>query len=142
MKSIFSGLLVFFALSAFSQVAPLKKEVFNAGPWEANAGYSQAVKVGNTIYLSGHVAGGTFEEQVSGIYNSLGKTLAQYGATFQHVVKENLYTTDIEEMKRHNELRKAYYKGDFPAATWVQISRLYMAEAKVEVELIVVLPEN
>jgi enamine deaminase RidA (YjgF/YER057c/UK114 family) len=52
------------------------------------------------------------------------------------VVKENLYTTDIEAMKKYNDVRKAFYKGDFPAATWVQISRLYMADAKLEIELI------
>jgi enamine deaminase RidA (YjgF/YER057c/UK114 family) len=57
------------------------------------------------------------------------------------VVKENLYTTDIEAMKQYNYVRKPYYKGDFPAATWVQISRLFMADAKLEIELIAHLPK-
>ena len=65
-----------------------------------------------------------------------------YGATFQNIVKENLYTTDIEAVKSYNEVRKAFYKGDYPAATWVQISRLFMQQALVEVEVIAHLPAN
>lgn len=56
-------------------------------------------------------------------------------------MKENLYTTDIETMKKYNDARKVFYKGDFPAATWVQITRLFMADAKLEVELIAHLPK-
>jgi 2-iminobutanoate/2-iminopropanoate deaminase len=51
------------------------------------------------------------------------------GLTFAHVIKENLYTTDIEA-------RKAFYQNDFPAATWVQVQQLFVPELKVEVEWI------
>ncbi len=74
-------------------------------------------------------------------HDGLQKTLAQYGATFANVVKENLYTTDIEAVKKKNEARKAYYKGDFPAATWLQIDRLYMSEANLEVDLIAIIED-
>ena len=57
------------------------------------------------------------------------------------MVKENLYTTDIEAVKQNNHVRKAFYKGDFPAATWVQIPRLYMQQATIEVELVAHLPK-
>ncbi|GAA0882835.1 hypothetical protein GCM10009120_14320 [Sphingobacterium siyangense subsp. cladoniae] len=67
--------------------------------------------------------------------------MASFGATFQHVVKENLYTTDIEAMKKYNDVRKKFYNHDFPAATWIQVQRLYMSDAKLEVELIAHLPK-
>jgi enamine deaminase RidA (YjgF/YER057c/UK114 family) len=67
--------------------------------------------------------------------------LASFGATFQHVVKENLYTTVIEAMKKYNDVRKNFYNNDFPAATWIQVQRLYMSDAKLEVELIAHLPK-
>jgi len=57
------------------------------------------------------------------------------------VVKENLYTTDMEAVKKYNDARKVFYKGDFPAATWVQISRLFMYDARLKVELIAHLPK-
>ena len=57
-------------------------------------------------------------------------------------MKENLYTTYIEAMKKFNDVRKVFYKGDFPAATWVQIKHLlFMADSKLEVELIAHLPK-
>lgn len=122
----------------------IKKEKFH---WVANAqdtaaGYAQAVKVDNVIYISGTVALNVTPAGIRQLYGGLEKTLQHFGASFQNVVKENLYTTDIEAMKQHNEARKAFYKGDFPAATWVQVSRLYMHEARLEVELVAYLPQK
>lgn len=120
----------------------IKKEKFNWGRGEQDttAGYAQAVKVGNAIYISGTVAREVNAEGIKRVYEALEKTLQHYGATFQNVVKENLYTTDIEAMKQYNYVRKSFYKNDFPAATWVQISRLYMHDARLEIELIAYLP--
>lgn len=66
--------------------------------------------------------------------------VAAFGADFSCVVKETLYTTDIEAMKSCNAARKVFYKNNFPAASWVQVSRLYEPTAKLEVDLIAVLP--
>lgn len=114
----------------------------NQAKQDTSAGYVQVVKVDNILYISGAVARDVSPEGITRVYQALEKSLASFGATFQNVVKENLYTTDIEAMKLNNSARKAFYKGDFPAATWVQISRLFMADAKLEVELIAHLPEK
>jgi 2-iminobutanoate/2-iminopropanoate deaminase len=133
-----------FNLSLIAQENTIKKEKFNwgRGDQDTTAGYAQAVKVDNMIYISGTVARDVSPEGIKRVYEALGKTLQHYGATFQNVVKENLYTTDIEAMKQHNAVRKTFYKGDFPAATWVQITRLYMPDAKLEIELIAFLPKK
>lgn len=121
----------------------VEKKKFNWGHGEQDttAGYAQAVKVDNVIYISGTVARDVNPEGIKRVYENLEKTLQFYGATFQNVVKENLYTTDIEAMKQYNYARKVFYKDDFPAATWIQIPRLYMADAKLEIELIAHLPK-
>ena len=111
------------------------------GDQDTSAGYAQVVKVDNILYVSGTVARDITPQGITQLYKAIERSLQQYGATFQNVVKENLYTTDIEEMKKHNDARKVFYKCDFPAATWVQISRLYMADAKLEVEVIAHLPK-
>lgn len=51
---------------------------------------------------------------------------------------------DMEAVKSNNEVRKVFYKGDYPAATWVQISRLHdgRSDAQIEVELIAHLPKK
>jgi enamine deaminase RidA (YjgF/YER057c/UK114 family) len=108
---------------------------------DTSAGYAQVVKVDNVLYISGTVSRDITPEGITNVYKALERSLQQFGATFQNVVKENLYTTDIEAMKKYNDARKVFYKGDFPAATWVQISRLFMADAKLEVELIAHLPK-
>src|SRR5688572_7527102 len=109
---------------------------------DTSAGYAQVLKVDNVLYISGTVARDVTPDGIRRVYTGLEMALRQYGAGFQNVVKENLYTTDIEAMKQYNYVRKEFYKGDFPAATWVQISRLFMADAKLEVELIAHLPKK
>jgi 2-iminobutanoate/2-iminopropanoate deaminase len=117
----------------------IKKEKWhwgNALRQDTSAGYVQVVKVENVLYISGAVARDVTPEDITRVYQSLERSLKSFGATFQNVVKENLYTTDMEAMKRYNDARKVFYKGDFPAATWMGVSRLFMADAKLEVELI------
>ena len=132
-----------FLSSLCSQQNNIQKQKFNwgRGDQDTTAGYAQAVKVDNVMYISGTAARDVTPEGIKRVYEALEKTLQHYGATFQNVVKENLYTTDMEAMKRYNDARKVFYKGDFPAATWVQIPRLYMADARLEIELIAYLPK-
>jgi enamine deaminase RidA (YjgF/YER057c/UK114 family) len=101
-----------------------------------SVGYAQVVKTGNTLYISGIPTADLSPNGVAEVYRSLETSLHAFGATSKDVVKETLYTTDIETMKKYNNARKAFYKGDFPAATWVQVSRLYEPDSKLEVELI------
>ena len=127
-----------------AQHTDIKKEKWhwgNALQQDTSAGYVQVVKVENVLYISGAVARDVTPEGITRVYQSLERSLKSFGATFQNVVKENLYTTDMEAMKKYNSARKAFYKGDFPAATWMGVSRLFMADAKLEVELIAHLPE-
>ena len=122
----------------------IKKEKWhwgNALQQDTSAGYVQVVKVDNVLYISGAVAKDVTPEGITRVYQALERSLKSFGASFQNVVKENLYTTDMEAMKTHNAFRKAFYKGDFPAATWMGVSRLFMADAKLEVELVAHLPK-
>jgi len=122
----------------------IKKEKWhwgNALQQDTTSGYVQVVEVENVLYISGAVARDVTPEGITRVYQSLERSLKSFGATFQNVVKENLYTTDMEAMKRYNDARKVFYKGDFPAATWMGVSRLFMADAKLEVELVAHLPK-
>jgi len=137
-------LLMLFPALVFAQSSTISKDKWhwdNAIKQDTSAGYVQVVKVDNVLYISGAVSREITPEGITRVYTALDRSLKSFGATFQNVVKENLYTTDIEAMKKYNSSRKAFYKGDFPAATWVQISRLFMADAKLEVELVAHLPK-
>jgi enamine deaminase RidA (YjgF/YER057c/UK114 family) len=145
MKYIIILPFLLFCSTAFSQDNHIKKEKWH---WNNSkikqdtvAGYCQVLKVDNVLYISGAVTTDITPEGIKSVYDDLKASLDGFGATFENVVKENLYTTDIEEMKMLNYVRKKYYNKDFPAATWIQIQRLYMPKAKLKVELIAHLPK-
>lgn len=130
------------SVGQYSAVA-LKKEKFNINKaGEDQIGYSQAVKVGNTIYISGSVGWGKMEDAIKLAYDEIDKTLKNYNASFANVVKENLYTTALDSVIKHKDIRRIYYGSDYPAATWVEVKRLYNPEIVVEVEVVAVLPEE
>lgn len=147
MRKLLMLILLFqaaFLLTIQAQYKTIQKEKWhwdNALKQDTSAGYVQVVKVDNILYISGAVARDVTPEDITRVYQALERSLKSFGATFQNVVKENLYTTDMEAMKKHNDARKVFYKGDFPAATWVQVARLYMHDARLEVELIAHLPK-
>ncbi len=138
-------LILLNSISLMAQKNDIEKEKWhwdNQLKQDTTAGYVQVIKVDNVLYISGAVATEVTPDGITNVYRALESSLKSFGATFQNVVKENLYTTDIEAMKKYNYSRKLFYKRDFPAATWVQVSRLYMSDAKLEVELIAHLNNN
>jgi enamine deaminase RidA (YjgF/YER057c/UK114 family) len=102
---------------------------------ETDIGYCQAVRIGNTLHISGSVGRGDMAAAMHGAYDELKKTLAENGLDFRDVVKENVYATDLDAFIRNKAIRKEYYGDTFPAATWVQVQRLYLPAFVVEVEL-------
>ncbi|WP_316820393.1 RidA family protein [Pedobacter gandavensis] len=144
MKHFIVVAFLLISCKAFSQKAEIKKDKWhwnNSSRQDTVIGYTQVLKVDNVLYISGAVANDISPEGITSVYNALKASLSSFGASFDNVVKENLYTTDIETMKKYNYVRKGYYKEDFPAATWVQVVRLFMPESKLEVELIAHLPK-
>ena len=121
----------------------LKKEKFNINKaGEDQIGYSQAVKVGNTIYVSGSVGWGKMDDALKLAYDEIDKTLKNYNAGFANVVKENLYTTALDSVIKYKDIRRGYYGKDYPAATWIEVKRLYNPGIVVEVEVVAVLPDE
>ena len=146
-------LLAFFALLRLS-AAPLLRadeakpaaspppERYQAGPWEDDYGYRQAVRVGNTLYIAGCTGGGEMPAAIRTAYGKLRKTLEHYGLTFANVVKETVYTTKFDELKIHRAVRKEFYGTEFPASTWIQIDRLFNPDYVIEIETIAIIPDG
>jgi 2-iminobutanoate/2-iminopropanoate deaminase len=144
MKKLILFVALFISVQLSAQDNTIKKEKWhwdNALKQDTSAGYVQVVKVENVLYISGAVSREVTPEGITRVYKALESSLKSFGATFQNVVKENLYTTDMEAMKKYNDARKVFYKGDFPAATWMGVARLFMHDARLEVELIAHLPK-
>ena len=110
--------------------------------WENDYGYSQVVRAGNTIYVSGIASNkANLPQQITEIYQYINRILKDYGVDSDAIVKQVIYTTDIEGLQAQTSLRKSFFNQDkYPSSTIVQIERLYDVEHLLEVELVVVLP--
>ncbi|MEM5564050.1 RidA family protein [Psychroserpens sp. AS72] len=107
-------------------------------------GYSHAVKIGNSIKVSGAVsmddegnptAVGDFEQQMKNCYSDLDKVLKHYGCTFDDVVVENVFTTDMSKFLEFAGYRTEIYKKQFPTGSWLGVTELAVPEFMIEIEL-------
>jgi 2-iminobutanoate/2-iminopropanoate deaminase len=126
----------------------INKETTSLGmPWEKEYGYSQAVKVGDTIYVSGQVShddrgsivgSGDMEAQMREAYSNIRKVLAQYGATMDNIVDETLFVTDMNTafaaaVKCREDI---FFGTPVVASTIVQIQRLAFPELMIEIKCV------
>ncbi len=107
-------------------------------------GYSHAVKIGNSIKISGAVsmddegnptAIGDFEQQMKNCYSDLDKVLKHYGCTFDDVIVENVFTTDMTKFLEFAGYRAEIYKNQFPTGSWLGVKELAIPEFLIEIEL-------
>jgi 2-iminobutanoate/2-iminopropanoate deaminase len=116
-------------------------------PWEKEYGYAQAVKVGDTIYVSGQVSHDEtgkivgprdMESQMRQAYTNIKKILTQYGATTDNIVDEILFVTDMDSaFQAAVKCRKDIFSGTpSVASTIVQIQRLAFPELMIEIRCV------
>jgi len=107
-------------------------------------GYSHAVKIGDDIKISGAVsmddagnptAVGDLEQQMKNAYSDLEKVLQHYGYTFDEVVVENVFTTDMARFLEVAAYRNSIYTKQFPTGTWLEVKGLALPEFMIEIEL-------
>ena len=111
--------------------------------------FAQVVKIGNQIYVAGQTAvdadgnpvgKGDIEAQTRQVFQNLEKCLAAAGATFDHVVKVNIYSTNLDaHLEVITNYRKQYFPKEPVANTTVQIPRLVHPDWLLEIEAIAVL---
>jgi enamine deaminase RidA (YjgF/YER057c/UK114 family) len=120
-------------------------EYFSLRPEVEKAyGYTHAVKIGNSIKVSGAVsmddeggptALGDFLQQMKNCYADLEKVLKHYGCTFDDVVVENVFTTDMPAFLEHAGYRDSIYTKQFPTGSWLEVKGLALPEFLIEIEL-------
>ncbi len=134
-------LAVSLLLSACSATSPSTIERKHYYAWESDYGYSQVVRAGDTIYISGIASDkASFAEQMTEIYTYINKILNDYGVDSDAIVKQVVYTTDIEAMKAHTALRKTFFNKDkYPSSSIVGVNRLYEKHHFLEVEIVAVI---
>ena len=128
----------------------MKKEiVITSEAPKAIGTYSQAVKVGNTVYLSGQIpldpatgelVAGEIRAQITRVFDNLAAVARAAGGSLQDVVKLNVFLTDLKNFPQVNEIMARYFQEPYPARAAVGVAALPRG-AQVEMDAIMVLGE-
>ena len=110
--------------------------------------YSQAVKIKNTVYLSGQiplnpqsmeVVEGGFAEQTEQVFKNLVAVCEAAGGCINDMVKVNIFMIDLANFATVNEIMSKYFKEPYPARAAIQVSRL-PKDVEIEIDGIMELP--
>ena len=111
--------------------------------------YSQAIKSGTTVYLSGQIplvaetmtmVSDDFAEQAQQVFRNLQAVCKAAGGTTNDMVKVNIFLTDLSKFATVNEIMSQYFTQPYPARAAVQVSAL-PKDAQIEIDGVMELPE-
>lgn len=112
--------------------------------------YSQAVKVGTTVYLSGQIPlvpetmdmiSEDFAEQAEQVFKNLAAVCEAAGGELQDMVKVQIYLTDLSQFAVVNETMARYFSTPYPARAAIEVSALPKG-AQIEIDGVMELPST
>lgn len=113
---------------------------------QAIGSYSQAVRVGETVYLSGQIpldpatmemVGGAIEDQIRQVFDNLSAVASAGGGGLADIVRLAVYLTDLDHFGAVNQVMQEYFEAPFPARSAIGVAELPKG-AQVEVDAIMV----
>ena len=119
------------------------------GQAEPISHYTDAVRAGNLLFVSGCVpvdshgrlvGGDAAVAQARQVFRNVGEVLAAAGAGFGDVVKVTVFLTDIADRARIDPVRQEVFGRARPASTLVEVAALAVEGAKIEVEVVALIP--
>lgn len=128
-----------------------REELRVAGQAEPISHYTDAVRAGDLLFVSGCVAvdgegrlvgGDDVVAQARQVLGNVGEILAAAGAGPQDVVKVTLFLTDVDDRAKINPVRQEFFGDARPASTLVEVNRLAVPGAKIEVEAVALVPDD
>jgi 2-iminobutanoate/2-iminopropanoate deaminase len=114
-----------------------------AGRPRSTAPLSAATRLANLVFTSGAVGADVngsvpsdIEGQVRNTFENLRAVLEEAGSDFDHVLKVNVYLTDMSEFAAMNNVYRTFFKGKLPARTTAGVASLARPELRVEIEMV------
>ena len=134
-------LLAMVVLSLAGQLAAQQREVVNlpGSTPNPNAVLSNAIKIGNTIWVSGQLGTtqgdtvGNIEKETGNALDKIKKTLEAAGFAMTDVVAVQVYLVDIKDFQKMNGVYRTYFADMKPTRTTVQVAALASPTARVEI---------
>ena len=120
----------------------------SGAPWEDIVGYSRAVRIGNTLEISGTVATddngvigkGDFYLQTKSIFLKIEKVLGTAGFELKDVVRTRMFVTDISKWEEVGRAHGEFFKSIKPATSMIEISALIDPDYLVVIEVTAIKP--
>lgn len=129
----------------------MKKQIISTDKAPKAIGtYSQAVKVGDTVYLSGQIPlvpetmemlNGSVEEQIHRVFKNLAAVCEAAGGSLQDVVKLNVFLTDLSNFPIVNQVMAQYFTEPYPARAAIGVASL-PRNAAVEMDGVMVIEKQ
>lgn len=126
-----------------------KKEIISTPDAPAAIGtYSQAVRVGSQVFLSGQIAldpstmelvGGDIDAQIEQVFRNLAAVAEAAGGSLRDVVKLNVFLVDLAHFPRVNEIMARHFAQPYPARAAIGVAALPKGAA-VEMDAVLILP--
>ena len=119
--------------------------------WEDIVGYSRAVKIGNTIEVTGTVAvddnshlvgGNDAYEQTRFIIQKIERVLQKAGASLKDVVRTRMFVTDISRWEEYGKAHGEFFGQIKPCTTMVEVKALIQPEFLIEIEATAIVGEH
>jgi reactive intermediate/imine deaminase len=125
-----------------------RRELRVAGLPEPISHYTDAVRAGDLLFVSGcvpvdangNLVAGDVVTQARQVFQNIALVLEAAGAGFGDVVKVTVFLTDIDDRRAVNTVRQEVFGATRPASTLVEVSKLAIAGARIEVDAIACVP--
>lgn len=123
----------------------MRTSISGESPFEPIIGFSRAVRVGNTVHLSGTGPVGADDEDAAGqtrrIFTIAAEAFEKAGCSFADVVRTRMYLTHAEDWEAVGRVHGEFFGTVRPAATMVVVAKLLNPAWRIEIEMDAVVPE-